>query len=177
MNKLFWLDMEMSGLDVETEVVIEVAAIITDLDFNEIETYEAIVRQPQHFLDNMDDWNKEHHGKSGLTAKVPFGKSPDEVERKLISLCDRHFTEGLKDPKLRPVLAGNSITQDRLFIDRYFLNFSNRLHYRMLDVSSWKIIFNNKFKVEYRKKNNHRALDDIRESMEELKYYLYNVKI
>lgn len=159
--------MEMTGLDVEKEVIIEVAAIITDLKFQELDCYEAVVRQPQKYLDAMDAWNKEHHKKSGLTAKVPSGVPPDQVEHKLIDLVKKHFP----DPKDRPILAGNSIMQDRLFINKYMTELAPRLHYRMLDVSSWKIIMNNKFKYIYQKANQHRALDDIRESIQELRAY------
>ncbi len=167
MTKLFWLDMEMTGLDVEKEVIIEVAAIVTDLNFAELETFETVVKQPQKYLDGMDAWNTEHHKKSGLTAKVPFGMDPDQVEAKLVDMVKKHFP----DPKDRPVLAGNSIMQDRLFIDKYMKDLSSRLHYRMVDVSSWKVIINNKFKYVYEKSNKHRALEDIRESIQELRHY------
>ncbi|UOF02574.1 oligoribonuclease [Bdellovibrio reynosensis] len=167
MNKLFWLDMEMTGLDVEKEVIIEVAAIVTDLNFAELDTFETVVKQPQKYLDSMDAWNREHHKKSGLTAKVPFGMEPDQVEAKLVDMVKKHFP----DPKDRPVLAGNSIMQDRLFIDKYMKDLSSRLHYRMVDVSSWKVIINNKFNYFYQKANKHRALDDIRESIQELRHY------
>ena len=70
-EKLLWLDMEMSGLDVNKEVVIEVACIVTDLNFKEYESFETVIKQPQSYIDNMDAWNKEHHGKSGLIAKIP----------------------------------------------------------------------------------------------------------
>jgi oligoribonuclease len=115
----------------------------------------------------MDAWNKEHHKKSGLTAKVPSGMEPDQVEAKLVDMVKKHFP----DPKDRPVLAGNSIMQDRLFIDKYMKDLSGRLHYRMVDVSSWKVIINNKFNYIYQKANKHRALDDIRESIQELRHY------
>jgi len=167
MDKLFWIDMEMTGLDVKKEVVIEVAAIITDFDFQELDQFETVVRQPQTYLDNMDSWNTEHHRKSGLTAKVPYGMAPDLVEAKLCDLVKKHFP----DPKDKPILAGNSISQDRLFIDKYFPEFSSLLHYRMVDVSSWKVIINKKFNFVYGKSNQHRALDDIRESIQELKAY------
>lgn len=159
--------MEMTGLDVNKEVIIEVAAIITDLNFSELDQFETVVKQPQKYLDSMDAWNTEHHKKSGLTAKVPSGLDQDFVEHKLVDLVKKHFP----DPKDRPILAGNSIMQDRLFIDKYMPDFSSRLHYRMLDVSSWKIILNNKFKYVYHKSNQHRALDDIRESIQELRAY------
>lgn len=171
-SKLFWIDMEMTGLDVEEEVIIEVAAIITDWNFRELDTFEAVVKQPQHYLDNMDQWNTEHHGDSGLTAKVPNGMDPELVERRLIELVQKHFP----DSRNRPMLAGNSIAQDRLFIDKYMKDFSSLLHYRTLDVTSWKVVMRNKFGFEYRKQNNHRALDDIRESIQELQTYVQYVQ-
>lgn len=172
--KLFWVDLEMTGLDVEKEAIIEVAALITDMDFNILDTYEAIVNQPQSILSRMDDWNKDHHSKSGLLAKIPFGKDPNQVEEDLCNLLKKHWPKiEKKDDK--PILAGNSIAQDRLFLNKYFTKLSSELHYRMLDVSSWKIIFHNKFNLRYEKKNAHRALDDILESVEELKFYLKHI--
>jgi oligoribonuclease len=170
MEKLLWIDMEMTGLDVEKEVIIEVAAIVTDLNLNEIETYHSVVKQPQEYLDRMDDWNKKHHGSSGLSALVPTGREPGLVEEDLIRLTDKHFHEAA-------VLAGNSIGQDRVFINKYFRRMATKLHYRMIDVSSWKVIFNERLKLKYEKKNSHRAVDDIRESIAELKYYLGYFKI
>lgn len=175
-ENLFWLDMEMSGLDLNKEVIIEVACIITDMNFRELDSFETVVKQPQIFLDNMDAWNKEHHGKSGLTAKVPTGMEADFVEAKLVDMINKHFPLSKTDPKKRPILAGNSIMQDRLFIDKYFKELSSRLHYRMVDVSSFKVLMTNKYNIEYRKQNSHRALDDIRESIGELKFYLEYVK-
>lgn len=173
MSKLFWIDMEMTGLDVETEVIIEVAAIITDWNFRELDTFEAVIKQPQHYLDNMDDWNTEHHGESGLTAKVPFGMDPELAEKRLVELVTKHFP----DSRNRPMLCGNSIAQDRLFIDKYMKDFSHLLHYRALDVTSWKVVMRNKFGFEYKKENRHRALDDIRESIQELHAYVQYVKV
>lgn len=175
MQKLFWIDMEMTGLDVEKEVIIEVAALITDMNFNVLDSYEAVVNQPNTYLDKMDEWNKSHHSKSGLLAKIPRGAPPHEVEEALIALVKKHWPR-IEKKEDKPVLAGNSIGQDRLFINKYLPEFGNLLHYRMLDVSSWKIIFNHKLNLKYEKKNNHRALDDIRESIEELKYYLSHIK-
>ena len=167
MEKLFWVDLEMTGLDVEREVIIEVAAIVTDLDMNEIDTYECVVKQPQKYIDAMDEWNTKHHTDSGLVAKIPSGKDPETVENELIAMIDKHF-----DSETRPVLAGNSISQDRKFIDRYMKRLSDRLHYRLLDVTGWKVIFENIYKKKFEKKDAHRALDDIRESIGELKYYM-----
>jgi oligoribonuclease len=166
MKKWVWLDLEMTGLDVNKEVIIEVAAIITDFDLNELGDYHSVVKQPQEYIDAMDDWNVEHHTASGLVAKIPTGKPPHQVENELCTLIDHHFkTE-------RAIIAGNSITQDRIFIKKYFLELEARLHYRMLDVTAWKLIMTDKLGIEYGKRNSHRALDDIRESIEELKYYL-----
>jgi oligoribonuclease len=170
-EKLFWIDLEMTGLDVEREVIIEVGVVITDLDLNPIENYHAIVQQPQTYLDKMDEWNTSHHGASGLTAQVPTGRAPDLVEADLIQLAQKYFPG-----KDKPVIAGNSISQDRLFIDRYFKKFAGLLHYRMLDVTSWKIMMNAKFGVRYSKQNTHRAVDDILESINEMKLYLSKVK-
>lgn len=175
-ENLFWLDMEMSGLDVNKEVIIEVACIITDMNFRELDCFETVVKQPQSYLDNMDAWNKEHHGKSGLTAKVPTGMDPDMVEHKLVDMIDKHFPLSKTDLKKRPIMAGNSIMQDRLFIDKYMKTLSTRLHYRMVDVSSFKVVMTNKFEIEYKKRNSHRALDDIRESIGELRYYLDHIQ-
>lgn len=171
-EKLLWIDLEMTGLDVNKEVVIEAACIVTDLNFREYEAYETVVKQPQSYIDRMDAWNTEHHSKSGLIAKIPHGIEPENLEYRLIDIVDRHFPESKTNPRMRPILAGNSITQDRLFIDKYFPKLAARLHYRMLDVSSWKIIFGSKFDFEYKKMNSHRALDDIRESIGELRAYI-----
>ena len=161
----------MTGLDVKKERIIEVAAIVTDLNFKELASYESVVKQDQKYIDAMDDWNKKTHGESGLTAKIPNGVAETVVETNLIELIAKNFPRGE-----RAVLAGNSISQDRLFIDEYMPKLSQALHYRMLDVTAWKVLMVNKFKVEFKKKNQHRAIDDIRESIEELKHYLQYVK-
>jgi oligoribonuclease len=169
MQKILWLDMEMTGLDVTKEVPIEVAAIVTDLEFKELETYHSVIQQPQQFLDRMDDWNKSHHGASGLTALVPNGRAPDLVEQDLVFLLNRHFPEPA-------VLAGNSIAQDRAFLNSHMPKLASKLHYRMLDVTAWKIIMNARFQLKYEKKNTHRALDDIRESIAEMAYYTSHIQ-
>lgn len=171
MNYL-WVDMEMSGLEVVSCRVLELAAIVTDGEFRELETYHAIVKQPQEVLDAMDDWCKANHGKSGLTAAVPSGTPEPQVEQELLALISRHFAD-----TERPILCGNSIGQDRKFIDAYLPVLASRLHYRMLDVTSFKIVFGERFHVRYEKKGTHRALDDIRESIAELAHYLSYVKI
>jgi oligoribonuclease (3'-5' exoribonuclease) len=84
--------MEMTGLDLNKEVIIEVACIVTDLNFKELETFETVVKQPQRYLDAMDAWNTEHHGKSGLTAKVPFGMEPDGAEFRLVFVLSTNIS-------------------------------------------------------------------------------------
>ena len=171
-DKLFWIDLEMTGLDLQKEVIIECAALITDLNFKVLDEFEAVVKQPQHYLDAMDDWNKKHHSESGLLAKIPRGLPIDEVESHLLSMVRKHFP----GPEQRPVLAVNSINHDRNFLEKYMPGFTACLHYRMVDVTSWKVLFVEKFGRRYEKKNAHRALDDIKESLEELKFYLSFVK-
>jgi oligoribonuclease len=165
--KYLWVDMEMSGLDVSRCRILEVAAIVTDSELRPLETYEAIVHQSQTVLDAMDEWCQENHGKSGLTALVPNGKPESVVEQELLGLVNRHFKE-----KERPILCGNSIGQDRKFIDAYMPSLSQRLHYRMLDVTSFKIVLGPRFGIEFQKKGSHRALGDILESIAELNHYL-----
>jgi oligoribonuclease len=166
MKKLLWIDLEMTGLNVDSERIIELAAMITDLDFKELANYHAVIKQEPSFLDSMDDWNKKTHSESGLIDLIPSGKAQKTVENEVLHMISEYF--GKEDV----VIAGNSISQDRLFIDRYMPELGNRLHYRMLDVSSFKLIFKHKFSKEFQKKNNHRAIDDIKESIEELKFYL-----
>ena len=167
MEKMLWIDMEMTGLDVEKEVIIEVAAIVTDLKLETLDTYHSVVKQHQEYIDRMDDWNKTHHGKSGLTDLIPRGKDPSVVEDDLLAIVEKNFHGD------RAVLAGNSIYQDRLFINKYFTRLNEKLHYRMLDVTAFKLIFNYLYQISYTKKaSKHRAVDDITESINELKKYL-----
>lgn len=166
-ENLLWVDLEMTGLDVEKEVIIEVAAIVTGLDLHTKETYHTVVKQPQQYIDAMDEWNTTHHGQSGLIEQIPQGKLPEVVEQELCNIVDKYFSK--ESPA---ILAGNTIGQDRKFIDKYFKNLSNRLHYRSLDVTAWKIIFESNFDQFYEKQDSHRALTDIEESIHELKFYM-----
>jgi oligoribonuclease len=169
---LLWLDLEMTGLDDQQDHILEVAAIVTDIDFNTIDQYESVVFQSPEIVEGMNAWCKEHHGKSGLTAKIPSGRPLLDVEADLIALAKKHF-----QPKERIVIVGNSIGNDRRFIDRYWKNFASHLHYRMVDVSSYKEIYREKYGVDFQKKNTHRAVDDILESIAELKHYLSFVQM
>ncbi len=171
MKNLLWLDMEMTGLKPEVDKILEVAAIVTDLNFRVLDTWETVVFQPPAVLDGMDAWCKEHHGKSGLTARVPHGVSEKDVDAKLLNMAQSFFGSE------KIVLAGNSIWQDRRFVERYLPQFSAALHYRMLDVSAWKLVFENVYGRKYQKKEKHRALEDIEESISELKYYLGSLDV
>lgn len=170
---MFWIDLEMTGLDEKVDTILEVAVAITDLELNVVEEYESVVSQPQTVLDNMNDWCKKHHGTSGLTKDVQTkGQLLEKIESEMIALCDRHF-----DKKDRIVICGNSISNDRRFIDKYLTEFTKHLHYRMIDVSSFKEIFKHKYSFDFKKSNAHRAKGDIIESINELKAYLSFVSV
>lgn len=164
---LFWIDLEMTGLDENRDHVLEVAVMITDIELNPVAEYERVVFQPQEIVDEMNDWCKDHHGKSGLTAAIPNGKPIDEVENDLLELSKKYFNH---DERI--VLVGNSVGNDRRFIDKYMPRFAAKLHYRLVDVSSFKEIYRDRYGIKFEKKNAHRALGDITESINELKHYL-----
>ncbi len=163
---LAWIDMEMTGLDFQKNRILEAAIIITDFNFKTLVQKDFIIFQNDSELNKMDEWCLNHHTKSGLLSKIKSGKKEQEVEQKFIEICQPYLTEN------KIVIAGNSISQDKKFIERWWPEFSKLLHYRVLDVSSFKIIFENKWNKKFEKKKNHRALDDIQESIGELKFYL-----
>lgn len=168
-GNLLWLDLEMTGLNPAKDKILEAAAIITNWQLQEFASFETAVFQPPGVLEAMEEWSKINHGASGLTAKIAEGKPADQVEQELLKLLD-DYCEG------DVYLAGNSIHQDRRFIRAYWPTLDGRLHYRMLDVSAWKIVMLNRFKVDFKKADKHRALEDIRGSIQELKVYLNHVK-
>jgi len=171
MKHMFWIDLEMTGLDVKTCRIIECAAIITDLDFNPLAQYHAVVKQAPELLAAMDDWNKSTHSASGLLAQIPNGISEEQLDSDLCKLVEKFY------PKDKIILCGNSIHQDKLFLDTYMPKFREKLSYRMVDVSSFKEVFRNKWRVDFPKKKSHKALDDVLESIDELKHYLSFVQI
>jgi oligoribonuclease len=164
-TKLLWIDLEMTGLEVKEDRIIEVAAIVTDFDFNELATYESVVHQNESIIKSMNDWSKEHHAASGLTSKIAKAPKEERVKKELIKFVKNNFKEPV-------ILAGNSVHTDMKFITAWWPELKPFLHYRMLDVSAYKIIMQNKYHIIYKKKETHRALDDIRESIAELKFYL-----
>ena len=165
----------MTGLDEKTDKILEFAAIITDYELNTVDEKHYIIFQTTEVLEGMNAWCKEHHGKSGLTAQVPFGQPLDLVEKDLVAWIEKHF--GQKQGKDGAVLAGNSIHNDRRFLDAHMPAFANTLHYRMVDVSSFKEVFRERYNIKYDKKNAHRAIGDLHESIGELKHYLSFVKV
>jgi oligoribonuclease len=173
---LVWLDMEMTGLDPERERIIEVAMILTNGQLTEIATGpDLVIHQPEEVLAAMDDWNKSHHGASGLIDRVRTSTIDDATAQdQLVAFINAHVPA-----KERPVLAGNSIHQDRRFVRRYMPQLDKRLHYRMVDVSTIKELARRWFPAitakQPAKKETHRALDDIRESIDELRFYKQHV--
>lgn len=166
-TKIMWVDLEMTGLDPLSQHIIEVAVIVTDFDFKEVASYESVVHQPDENLANADDWvNQNFGGEDGLLNKVKAAdKSITDVENELIALVEEHFDEAV-------ILGGSSIHQDRRFMRKYWPNLDKKLHYRMLDVSSWKVLMQGKFNIIFHKPEEHVAMKDIRGSMDELKYYI-----
>lgn len=166
-TKLLWVDLEMTGLESEKDRIIEVAIQITDFDFKVLETYEAVIHQSDEVVKNMNPWAASQHSASGLTAKVrSSNKSEDQVIGEVVGLIKAHFGD---EPA---ILAGNSIYNDRIFIKKWWPAVEELLHYRMVDVSSLKIIMQGKYDYVYDKDSSHRALDDIQASIDELKDYL-----
>mgnify|MGYP003987577009 FL=1 len=166
-RRFCWIDLEMTGLDPNVDRILEAGIIVTDKFLEPVFEWETAVTQPSQVLENMNDWCKHHHAKSGLIDRIPKGISEDELDERLAEIILTHFEK--KNPV---VICGNSISQDRKFIDQYLPKFSERLHYRMLDVSSFKIVYREMLGRDFKKQNTHRALEDIKESIAELKYYM-----
>ena len=170
--KLLWIDLEMTGLDPAKDRICEVAAIATDMKLDEIASYEGVVKVPEELMNERmvgEFWEKNSKSRDALKAQNKNGKPVKEVEQELIDFIDKNCTKEI-------YLAGNSIHQDRKFIEREMPELNSRLHYRMLDVSAWKIYFENALNKKFIKPENHRALDDIKGSIEELKWYLTFMK-
>lgn len=175
--KVLWVDLEMTGLDPIEDRILEVAAIATDWDFKEIATFEAVVKVGPRLVEERmkvgkEFWDANPEARDALLEQnLTKGQSGRVVENELLAFLDEHFDDG------KPVLlAGNSIHQDRKFIANEWSRLDARLHYRMLDVSAWKVVFEGKFKKKFAKPEEHRALGDIRGSIMELKYYLGKVR-
>ncbi|MBS0587260.1 MAG: oligoribonuclease [Proteobacteria bacterium] len=169
-NNLIWVDMEMTGLNPDTDRIIEVALVITDSQLNTIaEGPVLVVHQPDEVLNGMDKWNQSTHSKSGLIGKVKASRySEAEVEAQLIEFLKLHVPPGASP------MCGNSICQDRRFMVRTMPQLEAYFHYRNLDVSTLKELVK-RWKPEIAngltKESKHEALADIYDSINELKYY------
>ena len=169
-NNLIWIDLEMTGLDPDKDVIIEIATLITDADLNilaEGPTY--AVHQPDSILDTMDEWNTNQHGKSGLTQRVRDSKiSPAQAEAETIAFLEKWVPKG-KSP-----ICGNSICQDRRFLVRGMPKLEDYFHSRNLDVSTVKELarrWRPDVLAGVKKSSAHLALDDIKDSIAELQHY------
>ena len=169
-NNLCWLDMEMTGLDPEKERIIEVAVIITDSDLNVLAQSEVyVIHQSDEILDAMDEWCTATHGRTGLTERVRQSHYTEaEVEQKLLGFIAEWIPE-----KASP-MCGNSVHQDRRFMQKYMPRLEAWFHYRNLDVSTLKELAKRWHPALAKgviKRGSHKALDDILESIEEMRYY------
>lgn len=166
-TKLLWVDLEMTGLDPQEHVIIELAALVTDWQFNVLARYEAVINHPEDILARSNPWALNQHTTSGLLERVRTeGRPEQEVVTELSELIQAQFGD---EPA---VLAGNSIHSDRGFIKQHWPAVEQLLHYRMLDVSSWKIVLEGKYGQKFQKGEDHRALGDIEASIAELQHYL-----
>ena len=170
LNRLIWIDLEMSGLKPDSDVIIEIATIVTDADLRVLaEGPMLAIHQPDSVLDNMDEWNTFQHGQSGLTKRVRESKlTVAEAAAQTIKFLQQHLQKG-DSP-----MCGNSICQDRRFLANYMPELEAFFHYRNLDVSSLKELAR-RWKPQVlkgmKKKSSHLAMDDIKDSIEELRYY------
>lgn len=169
-TKLLWVDLEMTGLEPKSDRILEIAAIVTDFDFNELDSYVSAISQSSEVLANMNEWCQTTHIASGLLKEVATAPAEQQVAKYFEQFIVRNFGN---EPA---ILAGNSIHQDRRFIRQWWPDVEALLHYRMLDVSSYKIIMQGKYHKIFGKKETHKALDDINESIAELKFYLASSK-
>jgi oligoribonuclease len=170
-DRLVWIDCEMTGLDLEADALIEVAALVTDFDLNVLgDGIDVIVKPPPEALDQMDDFVRTMHVSSGLLEELPHGVPLEEAEQQVLAYVKQHCPDGS-----RPPLAGNTVATDRAFLTRDMAELESFLHYRIVDVSSIKELSRRWFPRAYfqapTKRGNHRALADIQESIEELRYY------
>jgi len=164
----------MTGLDAVEDRILEVAVIATDWNFKHIATYTAVIKVgPSLMKERMvgEFWEKFPEVRDQLQTQNEEGKNGRIVENELLAFITEHF-----DDEKPVLLAGNSIHQDRKFIASEWPRLDARLHYRMLDVSAWKVVFDGKYKKRFAKPEAHRALDDIKGSIEELEYYMKKVR-
>jgi len=169
-DNLIWIDLEMTGLDVKRDVIIEIATVVTDPELNVLAEGPVVaVKQSKKRLKGMDDWNTSHHTRSGLVDRVLESRiSTKEAERQTIAFLEKYVPKG-KSP-----MCGNSICQDRRFLHKYMPELEQYFHYRHLDVSTLKELaarWYPEVKKGFKKQSKHLALSDIHDSIDELQYY------
>ena len=169
-KRLIWIDLEMTGLDTDEDTILEIATIVTDLELNILAKGPVCaIHHDDSLLHAMDDWNRSHHTDSGLWQRVinsPYNMA--EAELVTIGFLQEWVQKGASP------MCGNSICQDRRFLHRRMPDLLNWFHYRNLDVSTLKVLASHWMPTStatFRKENRHEALSDIRESIEELRYY------
>ena len=164
------MDLEMTGLDPNKDLILEVACEITDFDFKTLDSYEARIKYNRETVASRMQaniwWKDFPANRDDFLNKLEQGKALKEVEQEIIDLVNKNFGD---EPA---VLAGNSIHNDRNFVKKWWPTLDLKLHYRMLDVSAWKVFMQGKYGVKFEKKEIHRAFDDIQASIAELQYYL-----
>lgn len=170
-DRLVWIDCEMTGLDLGADALIEVSALVTDFDLTVLgDGVDVVIAPPPEALDQMDDFVRTMHTKSGLLDELAGGVSLDDAQQQVLDYVREHCPDGS-----RPPLAGNTVGTDRAFIARDLPELETFLHYRIVDVSSIKELARRWYPRAYynapAKNGNHRALADIQESIEELRYY------
>ena len=170
-DRLVWIDCEMTGLDIRADALIEVAALVTDFDLNVLgEGVDIVIKPPPEALDQMVPFVREMHTTSGLLEELDSGTTLEDAEAQVLAYVKQHCADGS-----RPPLAGNTVATDRAFLARDTPELEAFLHYRIVDVSSIKELSRRWFPRAYYnapdKNGGHRALADIRESIEELRYY------
>jgi oligoribonuclease len=169
-TKLLWVDLEMTGLDPGKDLILEVVAEITDFNFKKLANYQAFIKQELTAVESLMNqnswWQSFPANRDMFIANLKNGLSIQQVEQDL----DLIISEQFKDEP--PILAGNSIYNDRQFIKKWWPKIDQKLHYRMLDVTAFKILMQGKYQIEFQKKELHRAQSDIEESITELQFYL-----
>ena len=170
-ERLVWIDCEMTGLDLRADALIEVAALVTDFELNVLgDGIDLIIKPPAAAIDQMDDFVRNMHTESGLLEQLEHGITLAEAEAEVLAYIRKHCPDGS-----RPPLAGNTVATDRSFLARDMPALESFLHYRIVDVSSIKELSRRWYPRAYfqapSKRGNHRALADIQESIEELRYY------
>lgn len=172
-NYLVWMDLEMTGLEPEHDSIIEIATVITNSNLDIVATGPSLaIYHPEEVLESMDDWNTKHHSESGLWDRVVASKiTMERAERETLDFIREHV--GVKESPL----CGNSIHQDRRFLRKYMPFLQDYLHYRNVDVSSIKELVKRWYPgtLPPRKNASHLALDDVYESIEELRFYRENI--